>query len=86
MTEKERPAKLNNLLEKNIVDIEAGGLSSFAMSDVEDGKQRIFTWGCNDQGAIGMFRSCCPSFRNTHRLCYRSRHIEGLGIGELLRV
>ncbi|KAI9020374.1 regulator of chromosome condensation 1/beta-lactamase-inhibitor protein II [Hyaloraphidium curvatum] len=52
--EKERPGRLNELRGKGIVDVVAGGMSSFAVSRPDDqGKQHIYSWGCNDQGALG---------------------------------
>ncbi|KAL6598402.1 RCC1/BLIP-II protein [Neocallimastix sp. 'constans'] len=49
--ERLRPAKIKVLAEKNITDIVAGGMSTFAISN-QDNVQTIYSWGCNDQGCL----------------------------------
>lgn len=48
--ERLRPAKIKFLADKNITDIIAGGMSTFAISNQLD--QIIYSWGCNDQGCL----------------------------------
>lgn len=46
-TEKTRPALLADL--KNVVDVQAGGMHSVCLTKAGE----IFTFGCNDEGALG---------------------------------
>jgi len=72
--ERLRPAKIKVLAEKNITDIVAGGMSTFAISNHND-TQTIYSWGCNDQG--------CLSRGNEETEVFPVEGLEGIHIVEV---
>ena len=43
-----------NLSDENVVTVRAGGMHTVALT--EGG--RVYTWGCNDEGALGREAAC----------------------------